>query len=262
MNFSHKSDVTVIITCCNRIDLLKQTLNSFFKFNTYPIKKIIITEDSGNHSIYSLIPENYKEYFTIIINETNLGQIRSIDLAYAQVDTDYIFHCEEDWVFYRHHFIEDSKIILDSNNLIYQVWLRSYYHDIQRDYSFHTLGENISNSGVHAHRLLSSKPKWQGFSFNPGLRRLSDYQSIAGGYCSFITETSTSSSVESAMSKYVKDNGMFAAILINDAVAHIGYGQHVNDKNDLYNIRKKRLRNIGISTILLSIGWIIAKLFC
>jgi len=39
-------DVTAVITSCGRFDLLEETLDSFFEFNTYPIKKIIITEDS------------------------------------------------------------------------------------------------------------------------------------------------------------------------------------------------------------------------
>lgn len=39
-------EVTLVITSCGRFDLLKRTLDSFFEKNTYPIKKIIITEDS------------------------------------------------------------------------------------------------------------------------------------------------------------------------------------------------------------------------
>ena len=39
-------EVSLVITSCGRFDLLEETLDSFFKYNTYPIKKIIITEDS------------------------------------------------------------------------------------------------------------------------------------------------------------------------------------------------------------------------
>ena len=41
-----KKEVTLVITSAGRFDLLKETLDSFFEYNTYPIKKIIITEDS------------------------------------------------------------------------------------------------------------------------------------------------------------------------------------------------------------------------
>ena len=39
-------EVSLVITSCGRFDLLKRTLDSFFEKNTYPIKEIIITEDS------------------------------------------------------------------------------------------------------------------------------------------------------------------------------------------------------------------------
>ncbi|MDD7806043.1 MAG: glycosyltransferase [Endozoicomonas sp. (ex Botrylloides leachii)] len=256
MIFSKKSDVTVVITCCGRIDLLKKTLASFFEFNTYPIKKIIIVEDASDNSIHSVIPEEHKNFFSIIINEKNIGQIRSIDKAYALVDTDYIFHCEEDWEFYRKYFIEDSKLILNSNSNIYQVWLRSYFHDIRRDYPFHTLGEDISYHNVRAYRLLSSNPKWQGFSFNPGLRRLSDYKSLISGYSSFLDENNSSLKVESMMSSYMRENSMFAAILENDAVAHIGYADHIRDKNEISKKRKKKAMIIALSLFIFSLGFL------
>jgi len=40
------NDVSLVITSCGRFDLLERTLDSFFKYNTYPIKEVIITEDS------------------------------------------------------------------------------------------------------------------------------------------------------------------------------------------------------------------------
>jgi GT2 family glycosyltransferase len=39
--------VTLVITTHNRTDLLEKTLITFFKYNTYPIKKVVIVEDSG-----------------------------------------------------------------------------------------------------------------------------------------------------------------------------------------------------------------------
>jgi len=258
MVFSDTSDVTVVITCCGRIDLLKETLNSFFQFNTYPINKIIITEDSGNHDVYSVIPDEYKKYFSVIINNENIGQIRSIDKSYAEVNTNYIFHCEEDWVFYRKGFVEDSRTILTSRDNIYQVWLRSYYHDIHKNYPFHTLGADMSANGVTAYRLLSSKQKWQGFSFNPGLRRLSDYQAISGGYSSFLDECNSSSSTESALSQHMLDNNMFAVVLENDAVAHIGYDRHIKDKNEIMKKKKKKITNFCLALLFLLLGWSIS----
>jgi hypothetical protein len=47
-NICQKEDlVTIVLTSCNRPDLLKKTLESFIKHNTYPIKEAIIIDDSG-----------------------------------------------------------------------------------------------------------------------------------------------------------------------------------------------------------------------
>ena len=256
--FSEDSEVTVVITSCGRFELLKNTLNSFFKFNTYPIKKIIITEDSGSDDVYSSIPEEYTSYFSIIVNKPKLGQIRSIDKAYSLVDTDYIFHCEDDWDFYREGFIEDSLSVLESNKDAYQVWLRSYYYDVQRDYPFHTLGDKFKTSdNTTYYRLLSSNEKWQGFSFNPGLRRKSDYLKISGGYSSFFDEKNSASIVESSISKYMKENNLYAAILQNDAVAHTGYDQHIQDNNEKKKKKKKQQRNLILAAFVFIAGVIL-----
>ena len=45
--------------------------------------------------------KQYPQYFTIIINDATqdkLGQIGSIDKAYAEVKTKYVYHLEDDWI--------------------------------------------------------------------------------------------------------------------------------------------------------------------
>ena len=44
---SNYKEVSVVVTSCNRPDLLEKTLDSFNDFNTYPIKKFIVIDDSG-----------------------------------------------------------------------------------------------------------------------------------------------------------------------------------------------------------------------
>ena len=163
LTFSYASDVTVVLTSCGRFDLLETTIESFIRFNQHPIKHFIIIEDSGDDAVYGCVPELYRQYFTFLINKSKLGQIKSIDKAYSLVDTPYIFHCEDDWVFYRYGFIEDSKLLLEANKDILQVWLRSYYHDIKVHSGYHYQGERQQISGVYYYRVMSHKPDWQGF---------------------------------------------------------------------------------------------------
>jgi hypothetical protein len=87
-----------VLTSCGRLDLLKDTLNSFILNNTYYIEKFIIIEDSGDKEIgeelIKLNEEKYKSMFTIVLNEKQIGQTASIDKAYDIIkdECDYIFH--------------------------------------------------------------------------------------------------------------------------------------------------------------------------
>ncbi len=163
--------VTLVITSCGRIELLKNTIISFFNYNTYPIYECIIVEDSGIvknlDELIPFIPVPHKFLF----NETNIGQIKSIDYAYENVKTPYIFHCEDDWEFYKTGFIEESFKILESDPSVVTVWLRS--HD---DTMGHPIDSKIIKTSTTEYYYLECnyKGKWHGFTFNPGLRRLSD----------------------------------------------------------------------------------------
>jgi hypothetical protein len=44
-------EVTLFITSCGRPHLLKRTIESFVKFNSYPMKEVILCEDSGLEGI-------------------------------------------------------------------------------------------------------------------------------------------------------------------------------------------------------------------
>lgn len=243
--FSDSSDVSVVLTSCGRLDLLKTTVASFLQFNTYPIKQFILIEDSGNQACIDSVPEDVRENFDFIINAERKGQIASIDLAYSRVDTPYIFHCEDDWEFYRAGFIEDSKTVLESAPEILQVWLRSYYHDIKVHSPYHYLSDHRVVDGVRFDRVGSEKPDWQGFSFNPGLRRKADYEDI-GSYGSFHSEKQ--------ISLHYANQGKWAAILENDAVAHIGFGSHVEDPREKKKQKRKKGRQYQKQAIFLLIA--------
>jgi hypothetical protein len=222
MQFSETSDITIVVTSCGRFDLLKKTLESLDRYNTAPIRAVIFTEDSGDEGVWNAIPPHWADHTQVFINHTKLGQLASIDLAYASVETAFVFHCEDDWEFYRPGFIEDSKVFLEQMPSVLQVWLRSFAHDVRVNYPFHSLGERFVIAGRAASRILSSEDDWQGFSFNPGLRRLADYGALAP-----FSRFATSPQGESGLSREYAQKGFFAVALEADAVVHIGDGAHV-----------------------------------
>lgn len=91
MQFSAQSDITLVVTSCGRFDLLQRTLESFDRFNTAPIREVFITEDSGDDAVRQAIPDHWREHCTVFVNRPKLGQLASIDLAYASVTTPHHF---------------------------------------------------------------------------------------------------------------------------------------------------------------------------
>jgi GT2 family glycosyltransferase len=224
--------VTVVITTCGRTDLLEKTLISFYKFNTYPINKVVIVEDSGIPQNFETVKTIVQDKLEIIVNETNEGQIPSIDKAYATVETDYIFHCEEDWEFFHSGFIEKSFEILDQDSKIFTVWLRAHSdtknHGIEKDKKFLLPSDDYYYLMNQYHKKV-----WCGFTFNPGLRRTSDCMIFYPYNNLEVRELSKKNGMpvmhEMDLSIYYQELGYRGAITSNENgyVRHIGGKRHI-----------------------------------
>lgn len=214
-----QSKVSFVLTSCNRFDLLEQTLISFFKFNTYPIAQYVIIEDSHNRDKLENVLAKFSNIdFTVLSNEPQLGQMKSIDKAYSVVTSEYIFHCEDDWEFYREGFIEASFKVLNVDEKVVTVWLREQNdtneHPVESEV-FYCDEELLTSYQImqRNHRRREHSSLWHGFTFNPGLRRLKDYQLFAP-----IGELSG----ELNMSELYYDRGFKAGIFPQGSVRHIG----------------------------------------
>lgn len=229
-----EKDVTVVITSCNRNDLLLRTLKSFNNFNNYPIKKIIIIDDSGvgENLNWGEIEQELLHPYMIIKNKTNLGHIESVDIAYSHVDTNYIFHCEEDWEFYSSGFIEKSFEILDLDSKIFTVWLRAHTDTKNHPISFDEKYP-IANTDFYYLMAANHKNIWCGFTLNPGLRRTSDCMILHPYSKLKVRELSKKKNLnimhEMDLSIYYKELNFRAAITSNEKgyVRHIGGKRHI-----------------------------------
>ena len=167
------TEISVVITSFCRPDLLKRTIESFNKFNTYPIKEFIIIEDSGSPEMKHWLKKNYSHY-KLIINDWNIGLIESIDKVYSQISTPYVFHTEDDFEFYKPGFIEKSLEILEAEENIMQVYIRPSGD------SDNPVEDRIYNIGESSYRLFGNTVEgfWHGFCFQCGLRKMSAYDKI------------------------------------------------------------------------------------
>lgn len=178
--------VTVCITSYNRFDALSKTIDSFLEFNSYPIEEIIVIEDSTNIKMKEKVLKKYGNVINFIFNEKNIGQVKSIDKIYSLVKTPYIFHIEDDYIFYKSQFIEHSLVILENCLNIHQVWIRG--HMLKPDQQPYFLESEIKQVEDVRFKMVKSPNlgDWTGFSFNAGLRRLSDYKNMfPQGYGAF-----------------------------------------------------------------------------
>lgn len=225
--------VTVVITSCNRINLLERTLDSFIKYNTYPIDRYILIDDSANLEAFENIKRlngKYENILELYFNYEKLGQVKSIDKVYSMVDTDYIFHLEDDWEFYRPDFIQKSIEILTYDSKIIQPVLRAKHDRYDAGISQEILQ---TTSGLKYRKLHNVSylvdPKinrwvlnYGGFTLNPGLRRTSDYKLLPS-----YTSISDSNGCEEPIDKFYQNLGFYVvSISENDSdgyVKHIGW---------------------------------------
>jgi GT2 family glycosyltransferase len=231
-------EITFVLTSCDRPDLLEITLESFIKCNTYPIKKYFVIDDSGKPGCNDFLKASFPQV-EFIYNQENIGQIKSIDRVYRMVETPWIFHCEEDWEFYRSGFIEESLNILNENPNVITVWLRAH-----SDTNNNPFSEEIFKAGkntffrVMRHDITNENGdlyKWHGFTFNPGLRRKFDWEKF-GGYNKFqvTIEDKVIKNEEAGLSLFYALQGYIAVILSNDDrgyVKHTGWEKSTKLRN-------------------------------
>ncbi len=207
---------SVVVTSCGRFDLLRHTLQSLKDNLDQPPDAWIIIEDSGDERVRDVTTELGLDA-EIILNRPQLGQMKSIDKAYGAVKTPYVFHCEDDWEFFRGGFIGQSFAILEARADVSIVCLRprSEQNKLVRNAPSETI------AGVRMFTLDPSlHPEYFSYAFNPGLRRMADYHAI-GPFAPL--------GHEEDVSYHFKRAGFRLANLEDAAVRHIGDDRHVLD---------------------------------
>jgi hypothetical protein len=233
-----KNEVTMLITSCNRPFLLDKTLESFVKYNTYPIVKTIILDDSGIIGCNENILNKYKDKLNIIslYNKTNITQLRSIDKMYSYVNTKYIFHCEEDWEFLQPGFIEKSMAIFDANpnEQIFTIWLRPHHETSSHPIIYDNLNRGyFLMDPAFTYQDRGNSYTWCGVTFNPGLRKISDIYLFHPFVekCKIIIKNGKNVPTEGeyTINSIYRDCGYRSYILSdpNGHVNHIGWEHHI-----------------------------------
>lgn len=161
-----EKEVTLFITSCGRPNLLKTTLLSFVKYNTYPIKQVILCEDSGIQGIVDFAKDILPYPIEFCYNKERIGQMKTIEKYIKLVETPYVFHLEDDYEFFDYGFIELSFKILDSDNKISQVLLEDEQHEYPKIDIGNPLCYKLYTREEGGNDFISA------FSWRPSLKRL------------------------------------------------------------------------------------------
>lgn len=210
-------NVTLVLTSCNRLDLLQTTIESIPKKTLDKIPKKILVDDSADLACFEELEKQrnsgYLQDWTILYNYEKLGQAGSIDRAYAEVATDYVFHCEDDWYFTDGEFIDRAIPILVKYDNVLQVTFR--------EGEPHKAADKIYEEGTdHAFKVWI--PGWEGypgFTYNPNIFRFSAYEKV-----------------KPIKGKSERDVGFtyvamdyHTVVLEKRSVRHIGDGRHIQN---------------------------------
>jgi GT2 family glycosyltransferase len=204
--------ISITLTSYNRLHLLDETISSFYSTNTYAIDEFIIINDSGSIDICKYIQHKYPDV-TVICNTENRGLSRSLDTLFNSVKNEYIFHIEEDWLFDKSiPYISQSLTILQNCPHVHQVHVRHQY-----DTPHKALPEIYTVDNVQ-YQIMDPEfqnSEWNGYSWNPGLRRKSDYKKMfPQGIANFKDEMQCS--------KHTRQFNYTAVTLLDTACYHIG----------------------------------------
>ena len=216
---------SVVLTSCGRFDLLAPTISSLLAHLEEAPQKFIDIEDSGSNEIRRVLEpleDALGGPFEVIVNETQLGQMRAIDRAYARVETPLAFHCEDDWEFFRSGFLAESRRILAMRPDVSMVGLRELatLNPLVRETPVSML-EDDREPPVRYHAFdPKAHPEYFSYSFNPGLRRMDDLLPFLP-----LAEVGR----EEDVSYRFKRAGFRMATLAEPAVRHLGDDAHVND---------------------------------
>jgi hypothetical protein len=167
-------ETSIVLTSCDRLDLLERTLSSFLTFNTHPIKELIIRDDSGISEIWGdtgeLLMDLRLPFPFRLLEVGQLGQTESIDVMMHTASTPYIIHMEDDWDFYG-DFVGRAIEVLEKDERVVQVWVRPL-----EDFRLKPGNLKWEKDGDKDYAYLIPHGASNGWSFNPHVRRLKDWK--------------------------------------------------------------------------------------
>ena len=116
-----KNGITFTITTCKRYDLFEKTINSFINCceDIMMIDRFIGIDDNSSKEDRNNMLNKYPFIEWIFKSEYSKGHLNSMNMIIDLVDSEYLVHLEDDWLFYeRMDYISKALNILKLDKII------------------------------------------------------------------------------------------------------------------------------------------------
>jgi hypothetical protein len=190
--------ITFSITTCKRIDLFKNTINSFINCceDIELISEWICIDDNSSLSDRDEMKKLYPFFTFYFKNIDEKGHPKSMNIIKNLVKTPFIFHMEDDWNFIeKREYIKECLEVLAQNKNIGQCLINKNYAETG-DIIIKGGDLQITKSGLryHIHEYVNTRELelqwhkkhgygsncnyWPHFSFRPSLIKTKIYETI------------------------------------------------------------------------------------
>lgn len=213
----YQEKVTLCLTMGGRPDLLRESLESLCK--QWKFKKVVAVNDFSDPECDAVFKELFPEG-VLLSDQEKRGHHGAVDWLYKNVDTEFVLHTEDDWV-----FREGVRLDLVQNFLS--------QHPVAVSYCFRHINsflpEKLLNEakikvhcGVPYYDISQLHPQWYSYSFNPHLIRTEQLRKI-GSFQNYKKERH--------ISLAMKKKGFFVAYAAEPFCEHIGDGRSLANPN-------------------------------
>ena len=171
------------MTTCRRLNLFKQTMESFRRVcrDQDLIKHWIIADDGSDEADIEEMRKLCPEF--AILRSPQRGQADNLNTLFGAVETEWFFHCEDDWLFFREgNFIRKMFDVAFDDPKIKNVTLRHWTgNEVESKktsglrYNVHKFSQfDFGGRTLEDMEEWSAKTNcnWFGYTLNPGLQHL------------------------------------------------------------------------------------------
>ena len=195
--------ITFTITSCKRLDLFKQSINSFINSceDLNLISQWICIDDNSSKEDREEMKTLYPFFNFILKSEENKGHSKSMNLLLENVKNKFFFQMEDDWIFFQKApYLSRCLEILKEQEKYGQVVINRNYAELADNNNIKIAGgfrkrtsKNNIRYVLHEHYARGSKEEgdffqrnrdstsscyWPNFSLNPSLIKMEIFKDV------------------------------------------------------------------------------------